>query len=225
MHLDWIPHYCAHPPPEKPAMLSPNFHPLQTAKECAGISLGDTYCTPEAEVSLQSSSESTDAIFTCVAWDVDSSSGPTTRSYSSPLSITCIPGSGISTLSTFLGPIDHGSLAYTGSKRPRADSPDPTMSIHSDLVTGSKSSDNHKRPRTGRPASPDPTTSKSDTLPAPSEIENAAPSDSDLDATAHHDSDSQSKKWKKIHETRRMLKEKRLRSEVKMSPYDLWVGR
>jgi hypothetical protein len=63
------------------------------------------------------------------------------------------------------------------------------------------------------------------TLPAPSEIENTAPSDSDLDAAADHDSDSQSKKWKKIHETRRMLKEKRLRSKVKMLPYDLWVGR
>jgi hypothetical protein len=67
--------------------------------------------------------------------------------------------------------------------------------------------------------------SKSDTLPVPSEIENMAPPNSDLDAAADHDSDSQSKKWKKIHETRRMLKEKRLRSKVKMSPYNLWVGR
>jgi hypothetical protein len=121
--------------------------------------------------------------------------------------------------------INHGSLAYTGSKRPRADSPDPTMSIQSDLVTGSKSSNNHKRPCTGSPASPDPTMSKSNTLPVPSEIKNAVPSNSNLDAAADHDSDSQSKRWKKIHETRRMLKEKRLRSEVKMSPYDLWVGR
>jgi hypothetical protein len=115
-----------------------------------------------------------------------------------------IPNSGILTLSSFSRPVYHRSFIYTGSKRPHANSLGLTISIKSNLVTGSTSSDiNHKRPCNGYP---NPMMSNLDTL-LPFKIESVVPPGSDLKA-ATDDSDSKRRKRKIIYETARLLREK-----------------
>jgi hypothetical protein len=203
------------PPPlkKKIAMLSDfDFH--RAVKEAATISLGDMCCGPQ--VSLDSSSTNSITLNA-------SATGLATPSHASSLSITCTPNSGISTQSTFLGRVDDESVAYTGSKRPCADDPDPIALIRLNLITGTTSSDqepaypNSKRPRTG---SPDPPTPEPSIL-LPSVIGGTTPPELDSDL----DSESWSRKWKMLHEKMKMLKEKRYNSEAKMWSHALWPRR